>query len=225
MLPTLTPEAAALLTESAEWRLLGLLFEYPSDTWRQQLTVLIANLQSAGLVPLAEAALEGSSPGMHLALFGPAGSVPLREVTYQGGVQLGYLMSEVSGFYEAFGYANSGEESGDHLAVELGFIAFLRMKEAYAVVAGDSAQAEFARETSETFRKNHLAVMVEPISIALANFAPEYLAGAGQILLNRVGPAPRSSYPLGAVLAGDDESEDMTCGASGANDELIHIQP
>ncbi|MBL8229218.1 MAG: molecular chaperone TorD family protein [Bryobacterales bacterium] len=225
MQQAITRETMALLQEAAEWRLLGLMFEYPSETWRHQISALLADLHQTALVPLAKAALESASPGLHFALFGPAGTVPVREVTYQGGVQLGYLMSELSGYYSAFGYEHGGQESDDHLAVELGFLSFLRMKEAYATLAGNAPDAQFAAEIGESFIRDHLALMVEPISNRLAAFAPEYLTEAGRQLLDRVGPAPRSDYPLAAILTSGDDSEEMSCGPSAANEELIHIQP
>jgi nitrate reductase assembly molybdenum cofactor insertion protein NarJ len=201
-----------LLQEAAEWRLLALLFEYPAGPWRRQLSGLTSDVSAPDLRRAAEAALENASEGLHLALFGPGGPVSPREATWLGGVQLGYLMSELSAQYEAFGYQPAGVESQDHLSVELGFLAYLKLKQAYALACGDTDRAAIASEAASRFIQDHLALVAEPVAVALERLAPEYLVHAGKILLERVGPRPRNSYPLGGDLAGEVEAEQMTCG-------------
>ncbi len=51
---TVSPEVIALLSESAEWRLLGLLFEYPTPLWRHSLTALLPDLSSVSLTAMAQ---------------------------------------------------------------------------------------------------------------------------------------------------------------------------
>jgi hypothetical protein len=88
----------------------------------------------------------------------------------------------------------------------------------------DDEQAGLARDAADTFCKEHLARMVEPVVRALEAFAPDYMVSAGRRLLARVGQAPRSGYPLGATI-GDDDTEEMSCGSSPAGEELIQLQP
>jgi nitrate reductase assembly molybdenum cofactor insertion protein NarJ len=220
----LTVEATQLLNEATEWRLLSLLFEYPSDVWRSQVAALMPDLVDEELHGWARSALQYAAPGLYLALFGPAGSVPIREVAYQGGVQLGYLMAELSGYYHAFGYQPASEETVDHLATEVGFVSFLKLKQAYASFHAAHDQARFARDAAGAFCREHIAVMAEPAVRALETFAPDYLIQAGRRLQERVGPAPGSGYPLGAAIAGED-TEEMSCGSSPAGEELIQLQP
>jgi nitrate reductase assembly molybdenum cofactor insertion protein NarJ len=222
---TLNPELTALLTEASEWRLMGLLFEYPSAEWRANLEALLPSLQDHSLRAMAEGALQHATEGLHFALFGPAGTVPVREVTYRGGVQFGYLMAELAAFYEAFGYEpQQVEEAPDHLAVQLGFLAFLRLKQVHAMLQEDPDRAALTAEAATTFLKDHLAVQAEPVLARLENFAPEYLVEAGKWILERTGPAPASGYPLGNL---DDEDDAMSCGpsAASADGELIQLQP
>lgn len=219
------PEVGQLLNESAEWRLLGLLFEYPTSSWRANLTSLLPALNEPAMRGIAEAALEHASEGLQIALFGPAGTVHVREVTHQGGVQFGYLMAELSAYYEAFGYKPSVEEADDHLAVQLGFMSFLKMKQALALIEGNGEHAQVTAEAAASFLKDHLAVQAEPVLQALRNHAPDYLVEAGQRVFKQAGPSPRSNYPLGAPLAEFDDSEHMSCGASPAGDDLIQLQP
>ena len=155
-------QVRALLSEAAEWRMLGLMFEYPSDGWRANVAAVMDSIADPELRTMGEAALAQNTDGLHFALFGPAGTVPVREVTYQGGVQLGYLMSELSAYYEAFVYEPRVEEAPDHLAVQLGFVSFLKLKQASALSAGQPDQAVIAANAATEFLKTHLALQAEP---------------------------------------------------------------
>ena len=217
-------DTKGLLEQASEWRLFGLLFEYPAPSWRPNLESLIPALHRPELRDIAVAALAQSSEGLHFALFGPAGTVPVREVTHQGGVQFGYLMAELQAYYDAFAYEPRVDEAADHLAVQLGFVSFLRMKQAVALLEEDTDRAQIAADAAAAFIKDHLAVQVEPVVQRLENFAPDYLIAAGRLILELTGPSPRSAYPLGSPLAGDEDDETMSCGPSAAQD-LIQLQP
>jgi nitrate reductase assembly molybdenum cofactor insertion protein NarJ len=212
--------ARELLCEAVEWRLLGLLFEYPDEGWRRRMNDLLRDLRDPGFRALAEAALETATPGLYLALFGPGGTVPIRAAAYRGGVQLGYLMAELAAYYEAFAFQPALGEAEDHLAVELGFLAYLKLKRAMAVDSGAEKCATLALSAEESFLREHLAGLAAPILRALEAFAPEYLAQAGLILVQRAGPPAKSDYPLGSVLPDDDDSSTFDCGAGG---ELVQV--
>jgi nitrate reductase assembly molybdenum cofactor insertion protein NarJ len=219
------PEVAGLLSEAARWRLLGLLFEYPSGRWRGELEALLSDLQDETERGLAASALEFSSEGLHSALFGPGGNVPAREVAYLGGVQFGYLMAELAAFYEAFGYQPSPEEAHDHISVEAGFVGYLKLKQAYAAVSGDAEHAAVAAQAAATFMKEHVAMFAEPMLPRLENFAPDYLAGAGKMLLELAGPSPRSGYPLSDIIDDEIDSSEMSCGSPDGAAEIIQLEP
>jgi nitrate reductase assembly molybdenum cofactor insertion protein NarJ len=220
---TLTPRLMALLREAANWRLLGLLFEYPSPQWRARLSVLLPDLAPGSWRDIAAAALDLNSEGLHLALFGPGGTVPVREAAYQGGVQLGYLLSELSAYYEAFGYKPGIAEADDHLAVELGFVAYLKMKEAFALASGAGESASVSGEAAAAFVRGHIAVSAPSLARRLETFAPGYLAEAGRILLELAGTPPPNAYPLGDSFDLD-ESGDLTCGEPSGGPGLFQIQ-
>lgn len=217
---------AQLLSTAAEWRLLGLLFEYPSMEWRANLQALIPALASPQQCAMAEAALQQASEGLHLALFGPAGTVPVREVAHRPGVQLGYLMAELAACYQAFGYAPQSPEAADHLSVQLGFMAYLKLKQAYALLGNHTEAASLCAAAADDFRKEHLAVQAEPVLRMLQNCAPAFLVEAGQRILALTGPSPRSNNPLApfARSAGEDD-EAMGCGAPSPPDELTRLLP
>lgn len=220
----MTSQVHDLLQEATEWRLFGLLFEYPTQAWRANLESLLPDLHRTDLQALAQGALQQTSEGLHSALFGPGGTVPVREVAHRGGVQFGYLMAELSAYYEAFGFQLETQEAVDHFSVQLSFIAFLRMKQVAAILAGQQDHEQITSEAAESFIKEHLAVQTQPILDALQNFAPEFLVEAGRLILQRTGPSPSSSYPLSASVAGFEDSEEMACGPSPAADDLIQLQ-
>lgn len=181
----------ALLREAAEWRLIGLLFECPAGGWPNLVTTLASEVGDAALRDAALAALDEATEGLYHSIFGPGGPTPPREVSYRDSVQLGYLMSELASYYDAFAYRPRTAEVPDHIAVETGFIGYLRLKEAYAVASGDPDRAAIAADASQRFIGEHLSVMAEPLAAALESSGVRYLALAAQALLHRTG-APRT---------------------------------
>lgn len=221
----LSPAITGLLLEAAEWRLLGLAFEYPSAEWRANLEALLPSLHAAALRGIAEAALEHNSAGLHLALFGPSGNVPVREVAWLGGVQFGYLMAELSSCYEAFGFTPGNQEAADHLSVQAGFVSYLKMKQAFALAEGDEERAAVTADAVRNFLHEHIAVQAEPVSNRLNEFAPPFLIEAGRLLLTHAGPSAKSAYPLGGECTGEDADGDFSCGPAPVPDALIQLEP
>lgn len=218
------PVVAGLLEEAVELRLIGLMFEYPSLNWRSNLESLVPCLHRQQLRGMAEAALQEASEGLHIALFGPAGTVPVREVTYQGGVQFGYLMAELASYYEAFDFTPADGEPADHLAVQIGFLAYLKLKQAHAVSEQDTENAALVEEAARNFTRDHLAVQAEPVVNRLTQFAPSFLCEAGNLLLSRTGRSARSDYPLTCDFI-QNEQEEISCGPALSDDSLIQLQP
>jgi len=221
---TIPPEVTSLLREAAEWRLLGLLFEYPSEAWREQMAALLPDVAEAELRESGRAALTHASPGQHHALFGPGGLVPVREAPCQGGVQFGYLLAELAAYYDAFGPATTAE-ADDHLAVELGFLAYLKMKQALALATGDAGGAAVSAEAAVRFLRDHLRVTAEPAAQALAAHAPDYLAAVGQRLVERAGPAPRSAFPPATSPDRQEDSGEFVCGPAPPGVDFVRLAP
>jgi len=208
----LSTEQEQLLHDAAAWRLIGLLFEYPRPGWREQVAALGSESRDERLRAAATAAQTEATEGMYHSLFGPGGPVSPREATYLGGMQLGYLLSELKAYYEAFAYQPDTTEAEDHVAVEAGFLAYLAIKQAYALASDDHERAQVTAEASSQFMADHLSLMVEPIARALEIGGPPYLALAGQALFARVGPPARKLLPLAEALVADDADEDLSCG-------------
>jgi nitrate reductase assembly molybdenum cofactor insertion protein NarJ len=208
MSETLSTRAIDLLGEAVEWRLLSLLLDYPGQGWRERLAVVAADVRGQRLKECAESAITQASAGMHHSIFGPGGPVSPREATYTSGIQLGYLLSEISGFYEAFAYRPETEEPVDHVSTEAGFVAYLWVKQAYALSCGEEDKAAIVAEAAGEFLREHMSRLAAAVAVGLEPIAPDYLVTAGAILSERAGPA---RIDLGTFAAAGDE-EDVMCG-------------
>jgi nitrate reductase assembly molybdenum cofactor insertion protein NarJ len=190
----------ALLREAAEWRLLGLLLECPNDQWRAALPALAAEVDDPLIASAARMALEEASEGLYHSTFGPGGPAAPREVSYSDSIELGYLMSEIAVYYDAFAYRPTTLEAPDHISVQLGFVAYLRMKQAFAVAEGDNENAETTAQAARRFLKDHLARVAEPLGAGLDASGISYLGETGRALVQRVGPSPKRPLVTGGVF-------------------------
>ncbi len=197
------PAVLDLARQAAEWRLIGLLFEPPSDEWREQISSLASEVKDEKLQRAAVAALEEAGDELYHSIFGPGGPASAREASYFDNIQLGYLIAELDAHYLAFAYQSPSVEAPDHLAVEAGFIAYLRLKEAYAQAEGDREHAELTREAAQHFISEHLARMAPALQEKLASSDVEYLMLASEALFERSGSmktAPQA-FPIIQDLA------------------------
>lgn len=201
-----------LLRESAEWRLLGLLFECPTGGWKDDVTFIAREIGDPELKRAAGFAEKQAGEGLYHSIFGPGGPAPAREVSYRSWVEPGYLLAELSAYYAAFAYAPRIGETPDHIAVESGFISFLKLKEAFARVRGDDESAELTAQAARTFTREHLAKMTEQLARALAGSGIDYLEIASRELLRRVGrDADRKIRQILPVLE-DFDDDLLECG-------------
>ena len=182
----------ALVAEATEWRLIELLFRCPSDTWRQQVDAVACEVKDPLLSSAARLAVAGASEGAFHSIFGPGGPAPAREASYHGTIQLGYLMAELTAYYNAFAYSPAASnEPIDHVSVEAGFIGYLKLKQAFALNREAGAERSVAAEAADRFIREHLSAIAEPMSMALDQSDVPYLELAGKALLGRTGPPPQ----------------------------------
>ena len=137
----------------------------------------------------AAAMADEASEGLYHTTFGPGGPAAPREVSHREYVTPGQSLSELAAFYDAFAFCPSTNEPPDHVAVEADFIAYLRLKEAYALSRGDHAQADITAAAAQRFVEDHLSSIAEPLAKSLASSGITYLQLAADALLARVGPA------------------------------------
>jgi hypothetical protein len=216
-----------LLREAAALRLLGLLFERPAGRWRAQIEQLAGEIGETGEsgengkfgeagkneeTGLRDVALDAadSTEGIYLAVLGPGGRVSPREVYYRGMEDPGRILADVLAFYQAFAFAPNTEEPADHVAVQVGFLGYLRLKEAYAVSLGLDEAARTTREAFDRFGTNHLRLWSGPFSRALAGSGVSYLEEAGRLLVGVIGSDPDSS-----VAPVSEEVEPFSCAGMG----------
>lgn len=206
------PRVPALLHEAASWRLLGRLFECPDPSWRADIEALAGEVADAEVSQAARAAVEEATEERYHSVFGPGGPAPPREVSYRDTLELGSVMSSIASFYEAFGYAPRTGEAPDHVAVEAGFMAFLRLKEAYALAEEDDERAALTRRAAERFQAEHVAWIAARLAGLLEHSGIEYLQRASRVLAGRVGspPQPTRLRVLNEPL--DDGDDGIVCG-------------
>lgn len=207
-----TSATLSLLQQAAEWRLLSLLFECPTEGWRNQVAAVSSEVADPDLRAAAQHALAEASEGLYHSLFGPGGPAPPREVSYQDSVQLGLLMSELSGYYEAFAYRPATPEAADHVAVETGFVGYMRLKEAYALACAGAQHASVTAEAARRFIEDHLGRLAEPLAPALRASGVPYLALAAEALLRRAGRPRKAQHPHGLEVLPEVEGCAFDCG-------------
>jgi nitrate reductase assembly molybdenum cofactor insertion protein NarJ len=176
-----------LLAEASQWRLLGLLFACPHGDWRAQVAALATEVRDEGLRTAARAALEEATESGYHTAFGPGGPGAVREVSHRQAALTGQYLAELMACYNAFAYCPPPDEPPDHIATEIDFIAYLRLKQAYAVARNDETQAAVTTQAMQTFIEDHLATIVAPLSQILDASGIPYLALAAANLSERVG--------------------------------------
>ena len=112
-----------------------------------------------------------------------------RETSYHAGRLPGPLLAELAAFYEAFAYRPRTVDPPDHVAVEAGFVGYLRLKEACALACGEAGHAETAARAAEAFLAEHLTRLAEPLAQSLRSSGIAYLERATQWLQRRAGPS------------------------------------
>jgi hypothetical protein len=209
---TLDDRVTTLLRESAEWRLLGRLLERPSPEWLDDVERLRREMPDGPPKDAAASARHASEGAYHF-VFGPGGPAPPREASYHASVELGSLLAAIEGDYAAFAYQPLVDEPADHVAVETGFIAYLRLKEAYALASGDPESAGMAARVASRFIAEHLAVIAHPLADLLSDSGIDYLASTSALIAARTGPKPggRQLPVVQPNSADDDGGGEFAC--------------
>jgi hypothetical protein len=193
--------------EAARWRLLGLLLERPRPGWHEEVARLAFEIDDPALCAVARSAARASE-GTYLRLLGPGGAAPAREVGYAGLRDPGWVLANVRRYYDAFGFAPRAEDPVDHVAVEVGFVGYLHLKEALARAESDERAGAVTATARAEFLRAHLATIAAPLARRLTG-DDSHLAAAAELLAARVPAAPEVAVPGEDPLAGG-------CGACGA---------
>ena len=168
-------------------RVLSLGFAYPDEDALEEIRALARGLLAReelaeGIAePLAEllAAVDGCGlPEEFGALFDGATPCPPYGGSYEADpFRHARQMSDVAGFYRAFGAEVSGERP-DHAGTELEFLAFLVAKRLAALAAGAEEAAEVCRRAEDTFLLDHLGRWFPTLcrGVAAETASPYYTA-------------------------------------------------
>jgi hypothetical protein len=198
------------IAAAAEWRLLGLLLERPRPGWHEEVARLGGELRECAPREAIAGAVVATEGG-YLHLVGPGGLVSPREVTYQPFADPGQLLAELAAVYDAFAFRPHVEEPIDHIAVEVAFVGYLLLKEAYATARGDHEAAAITASARGEFTKAHLAALACAFAERLEKVDASYLLPVARLLAARL-PARRMAQPLPSADAAD------VCGACGIVD-------
>jgi nitrate reductase assembly molybdenum cofactor insertion protein NarJ len=212
-----------LLSDAAEWRLISLLLSSPRGDWRSQVLALETEVRDESLQEAAQVAQPEAEQGMYDSTFGPGGPASPREVTYRPASLSSEFLAELAGHYQAFGYVPPYDEPADHVAVETDFIAYLKLKEAFAVSRGDAEQAATARDAAERVAGEHLAYLAGQLAERLAASGIRYLSLASAALLERTGSLSSTTsqeLPVLTDIVGDQEGWACCDGESLDGDDL-----
>ena len=209
--------------EAAWWRLARLLFERPRHEWRAEIAALSRELDDRDLRAMARKAAR-CGEGAYLRVFGPGGEVPPREITYRRLGDPGHMMAALSEHYRAFSYHPQAEDPIDHIAVEIGFAGYLRLKEAYALAVGDDDALAITRRALDGFLRDHLGPFAFGLAARLQASSAPHLAGVARRVTRRLEslgvrpappPHPAAAGALGgasAELTGADDEAPLNCG-------------
>lgn len=163
-------EVRKVLTEGVCWKFLSLLFQRPTDATVEAANTLLEELppdlktEAAKCVDLLRVADVRAS---HHSVLGSACRISPCESTYHGpgeeGLrEKGTILGDIAGFYKAFEFDPSKEilEAPDHVAVELAFMSYVKLKEAYALTIGSEGAYRVCRDAGEKFLSEHLLVWI-----------------------------------------------------------------
>ncbi len=182
---------SATVAEAAEWRLLALLLERPRAGWHEEVAALGREVPDLALAIAAQTAQEAGEGDYHRAL-GPGGAVSPREVTYRSYEDPGQLLAELATVYAMWAFQPRAEEPIDHIAVEVGFVGYLLLKEAFAGARHDAQAAATVAAARRAFIATHLAATARAFADRVEGVGPAYLVQATHALAAKV-PAPAAA--------------------------------
>jgi TorA maturation chaperone TorD len=136
--------------------------------------------------------------------------------------QQAHELSQLAGFYGAFGLRIGVKERLDHIACEVEFLELLSLKEAWARDRGDDEQADVTRTATRSFLRDHLGRFGPAFARSLVSAAPHDFHGRVGALLAALleHECTRLGVPLGSPLlevrAFVEDPVPMACGTGGA---------
>jgi nitrate reductase assembly molybdenum cofactor insertion protein NarJ len=209
------------LREAVEWRLLGLLLACPDAAWRDQVRALAEEITADDLREAARVADEEADEGLYHTTFGPGGPAAPREVSYQQSTLSGQFLADLGAYYQAFGYCPPHDEPPDHVCVETDFMAYLKMKQAFAVACLQEEQVAVTADAAQAFLENHLSAISPRLAETMAASGIRYLELAAVALLTRTGVPANAAKTLPFATSSSVGAELPICSLGSCCDELL----
>jgi|YNPNPStandDraft_1061719.scaffolds.fasta_scaffold09843_5 TorA maturation chaperone TorD len=181
---------SALLKEARWYRIFSLCFQPPRPSLRNELRDLFSETGS-GKERLWTLIEQSGFEAEHHYVLGSGGPCSPCESAYLGRALGGTerIMADVAGFYRAFAFHAHPEitEPVDHIAVELSFLSFLALKEAYALYRADARSRTVCREARERFNHDHLLAWIPLFAEALRKGASgSFYEQAARLMVERL---------------------------------------
>jgi hypothetical protein len=208
----LTGDTSGALVSAARWRLAALLLSRPRPGWCEEVEALAREAGGDEALEAAAGAAGDAREGAYHALLGAGGVASPREAAHAGFLDPGRILADLAACYAAFGFATRAEEPDDHLAVECDFVAYLFLKEAFALARGQQEAAAVTRELRDRFVAEHVAVAGHGLAAKLPEGAPGHLAGVARWLAERLPPPPSARGARLPGAAALDDGCPMDCG-------------
>ncbi len=187
-------EVNAATADGAMWRasayrLLGLLFSYPTDSVASRTFALARAFETSGvrdiqlsgypsLRALTEACLDYPTESLERAYVSAfthicAADCNPTETSYTSKhiFQVTNELADLDAYYRAFGVEVGGERT-DHISVEMEFMAYLCVREANALTEGDTEKAAVDSKAQKVFLERHLGRWVHEFSYLLQRKQP-----------------------------------------------------
>lgn len=154
-----------LLESAANWKFFSLLLQYPNAEVIKKAKSLSQEILPS-LQPDAQELINLFSSyqeAVYHILLGSAGTVSPYESDYQisgqeGIHDKGAVLGDIAAFYKAFGYDFSIEmkEAPDHAAIELAFLSYLKLRQAYSLNQGKEEIYQLCCDAEKKFLSEHL---------------------------------------------------------------------
>jgi DMSO reductase family type II enzyme chaperone len=145
------------------------------------------------------------------------GACPAYELEYGTGevFQRSASLSDLQGFYAAFGLELQGRERSDHVSVECEFMSIIAAKEAYACQEQESEGQQRMRDAAGRFLEAHLGRWLPSLARRISEAEPEGFYGALGNFATRFIRSECQSYSVSAGpqlldLRSADEDEETT---------------
>ena len=194
------------LARAVVYRLLATLWRQPVPPWRQeldeQLPAAEVALELCGLPKVVDRIAERTAAtsatqdalveeyGRRIGHTVHAAATPYETewTGWAGQVQQFHQLSDIAAFYLAFGLEPDSHchERADHLSVELEFLRFLALKEAYGLEQGDEQLADVAVAGQRSFLQDHLASWAPAFTRIFRDEKDESLYALAALLLDEL---------------------------------------